>query len=71
MLTRVCTALLRSAATPSPDALSLLLDLDETDVDLQNRLERATPLHLAVKLDNPAAKQGVIGMLLDAGADPR
>lgn len=61
----------RSAATPSPDALSLLLDLDETDVDLQNRLENATPLHLAVKLDNPAAKQGVIGMLLDAGADPR
>jgi hypothetical protein len=45
--------------------------LDETDVDLQNRLENATPLHLAVRLDNPAAKQGVIGMLLDAGADPR
>ena len=64
------TALHYAAATPSPDALSLLLDLDETDVDLQNRLENATPLHLAVRLDNPAAKQGVIGMLLDAGADP-
>ncbi|GAA5866820.1 hypothetical protein JCM3774_001811 [Rhodotorula dairenensis] len=64
------TALHYAASTPSPDALSLLLDLDETDVDLQNRLERATPLHLAVKLENPDARQGVIGMLLDAGADP-
>lgn len=42
-----------------------------TDVDLQNRLDGATPLHLAVKLDSPAARQGVIEMLLEAGADPR
>lgn len=40
-------------------------------MDLQNRLEGATPLHLAVKLENEAARQGVIEMLLDAGADPR
>lgn len=42
-----------------------------TDVDLQNRLDGATPLHLAIKLENPAARQGVVEMLLDAGADPR
>ena len=43
----------------------------DTDVDLQNRLDGATPLHLAVKLDNEAARQGVIEMLLGAGADPK
>lgn len=40
-------------------------------MDLQNRLDGATPLHMAVKLENAAARQGVIEMLLDAGADPR
>ncbi|KAK4047569.1 hypothetical protein OIV83_005356 [Microbotryomycetes sp. JL201] len=58
------------AATPSPSVLELLLDYEHTDVDLQNRLDGATPLHLAVKLDNEDARQGVIEMLLDAGADP-
>lgn len=60
-----------SASAPSPDALSILLETEGTDVDLQNRLDRATPLHLAVKLENEDARQGVIEMLLDAGADPR
>ncbi|GAA6002300.1 ankyrin repeat-containing protein ANK1 [Rhodotorula paludigena] len=64
------TALHYAASSPSPDALQLLLDRDDTDVDLQNRLDRATPLHLAVKLEHEAARQGVIEMLLDAGADP-
>ncbi|GAA5855406.1 hypothetical protein JCM8547_007814 [Rhodosporidiobolus lusitaniae] len=63
------TALHYAASSPSPDALSILLETDGTDVDLQNRLDQATPLHLAVKLDNEAARQGVIEMLLDAGAD--
>ncbi|GJN87478.1 hypothetical protein Rhopal_000427-T1 [Rhodotorula paludigena] len=63
-------ALHYAASSPSPDALQLLLDRDDTDVDLQNRLDRATPLHLAVKLEHEAARQGVIEMLLDAGADP-
>lgn len=42
-----------------------------TDVDLQNRLDGFTPLHMAAKLEHEAARQGVIDMLLDAGADPR
>ncbi|GAA5821169.1 hypothetical protein JCM11251_004498 [Rhodosporidiobolus azoricus] len=63
------TALHYAASAPSPDALTLLLETDDTDVDLQNRLDRATPLHLAVKLENEAARQGVVEMLLDAGAD--
>ncbi|KAM0788103.1 hypothetical protein ACM66B_001271 [Microbotryomycetes sp. NB124-2] len=64
------TALHYAASTPSPSMLELLLDYEHTDVDLQNRLDGATPLHLAVKLDNEYARQGVIEMLLDAGADP-
>ncbi|GAA5847272.1 hypothetical protein JCM5353_002665 [Sporobolomyces roseus] len=64
------TALHYAASSPSPDALQLLLETDGTDVDLQNRLDRATPLHLAVKLENEGARQGVIEMLLDAGANP-
>jgi hypothetical protein len=51
--------------------LDLLLDVDELDVDLPNRLDGDTPLHLAAKLAHPAARQGVVTMLLDAGADPR
>lgn len=65
------TALHYASQTPSPTALELLLEHDGTDVDLKNRLEGATPLHLAVKLENEAARQGVVEMLLDAGADPR
>ncbi|BGP54162.1 hypothetical protein JCM8202v2_001739 [Rhodotorula sphaerocarpa] len=52
------------------DALSLLLERDDTDVDLQNRLDRFTPLHLAVRLEHEEARAGVTEMLLDAGADP-
>lgn len=40
-------------------------------MDLQNRLEGATPLHLAVKIEHNEARQGVVEMLLEAGADPR
>ncbi|GAA5884766.1 hypothetical protein JCM6882_005384 [Rhodosporidiobolus microsporus] len=64
------TALHYAASSPSPDALELLLDLEDTDLDIQNRLDRATPLHLAVKLEHEGARQGVIEMLLGAGADP-
>ncbi|GAA5881396.1 hypothetical protein JCM16303_000161 [Sporobolomyces ruberrimus] len=64
------TALHYAASSPSPDALQLLLETDGTDVDLQNRLDRSTPLHLAVKLENEDARLGVIEMLLEAGANP-
>lgn len=40
-------------------------------MDLQNRLDGATPLHLAVKIEHDEARQGVVEMLLEAGADPR
>ncbi|GAA5843025.1 hypothetical protein JCM3766R1_001666 [Sporobolomyces carnicolor] len=64
------TALHYAASSPSPDCLQYLLEYDGTDVDLQNRLDRSTPLHLAVKLEHPEARYGVIEMLLDAGANP-
>jgi ankyrin repeat protein len=63
---------------PSPHSLqpSLSISLTPaytlgTDVDLKNRIEGDTPLHLAVKLENEDARLGVVEMLLDAGADPR
>ena len=51
--------------------MELLLDYEKTDVDLQNKLDLATPLHLAVKLSHEGARAGVVEMLIDAGADPR
>ncbi|KDE06568.1 hypothetical protein MVLG_03065 [Microbotryum lychnidis-dioicae p1A1 Lamole] len=65
------TALHYAASTPSPEVLEILLETEGTDVDLQNRLDKATPLHLAAQLEYPAARQGVMEMLLDAGADPK
>ncbi|KAH8920783.1 hypothetical protein BT69DRAFT_1283696, partial [Atractiella rhizophila] len=52
--------------------LELLLDHDGTDVDPQNKLDKQTPLHLAVqKIDHAQARYGIVEMLLQAGADPR
>lgn len=65
------TPLHYAVATPSPTVLEELLDYEGTDVDLRNRLEGATPLHLAIKLENEQARLGVVEMLLEAGADPR
>lgn len=65
------TPLHYAVSTPSPTVLEELLDFEGTDVDLVNRLEGATPLHLAVKLSSEEARYGVVEMLLDAGADPR
>ncbi|KAK0224756.1 hypothetical protein EDD85DRAFT_778256 [Armillaria nabsnona] len=39
------------------------------DVDPINRIEKATPLHLAVKLEHPELRKHVVDSLLDAGAD--
>ncbi|SCZ99505.1 BZ3500_MvSof-1268-A1-R1_Chr3-1g06044 [Microbotryum saponariae] len=64
-------AMQEDASTPSPEVLEILLETEGTDVDLQNRLDKATPLHLAAQLEHPAARQGVMEMLLDAGADPK
>jgi ankyrin repeat protein len=51
--------------------LELLLDDERTDVDPTTKLDGDTPLHLAVKLDDPSARSWMVKTLLEAGADPR
>ena len=49
--------------------MELLLGHDGCDVDLQNRLERATPLHMALQIEDEDLRKAVVEELLDAGAD--
>ncbi|TFK56421.1 ankyrin [Heliocybe sulcata] len=63
------TALHYAASNASFDVLEHILSHEDCDVDPANRLEKATPLHLAVRIDDPEAKKAVIESLLEAGAD--
>ncbi|KAK9900740.1 ankyrin [Cystobasidium minutum MCA 4210] len=56
---------------PSPDVLELLLDFEKTDVDLPEKRDGDTPLHLAVRIQNEGARSWTVQTLLEAGADPR
>lgn len=53
----------------STDVLDTLLDQEGCDVDLQNRLAKATPLHLAVKQADLETRHYCVRSLLEAGAD--
>jgi uncharacterized protein len=55
----------------SLEALDKLLEYEGCDVDYINRLEGATPLHLAVKIKQPELRAFIADSLLDAGANPR
>lgn len=59
----------QSVANGSTDVLEHILSCEGCDVDPINRLEGATPLHLAVKIEHPALKHYIIESLMDAGAD--
>jgi len=59
------------ASKGSPHVLNELLEYDNCDVDPINRLEGATPLHLAVKIEEPELRAFIVDSLLDAGADTR
>ena len=59
-----------SVKGPSPEVLELLLDDERLDVDPRNKLDGETPLHLAVKIEDPQARSWTVITLLDAGADP-
>jgi len=63
------TALHYAASKGSLDVLNELLEYDDCDVDPINRLEGATPLHLAVKIEPPELRALIVDSLLDAGAD--
>lgn len=55
----------------STDVLDTLLEQEDCDVDLQNILLKATPLHLAVKLNDPETREYAVRSLLDAGANTK
>ncbi|KZT62610.1 ankyrin [Calocera cornea HHB12733] len=65
------TALHYAAQYGSTDCIEHILEQDGCDVDIQNRLEKATPLHLAVRLEDEELRYWVVASLLDAGANPK
>lgn len=58
-----------SASKGSTDVLEHILSHEDCDVDPINRIERATPLHLALRIDEAELRKHVVESLLDAGAD--
>ncbi|KAF9786904.1 ankyrin repeat-containing domain protein [Thelephora terrestris] len=63
------TALHYAVSHHSDIVLEHLLCHEECDVDPINRLEKATPLHLAVKIEDPEVRAHFVESLLDAGAN--
>jgi hypothetical protein len=49
--------------------LEIILSHEYCDVDPINRLDKATPLHLAVATEDPEDRRTLVESLLDAGAD--
>ncbi|TBU42252.1 ankyrin [Dichomitus squalens] len=65
------TALHYAASNGHLDILEHLLEYEGCDVDIQNRIEKATPLHLAVRIEDAELRAEVVSSLLEAGADPK
>ncbi|KAG7451897.1 ankyrin [Guyanagaster necrorhizus] len=63
------TALHLAVSNGSTDVLEHILSHEDCDVDPINRIEKATPLHLAVKLEHPELRKHVVNSLLEAGAN--
>ncbi|KAL0952088.1 hypothetical protein HGRIS_008724 [Hohenbuehelia grisea] len=57
------------ASSASTEVLEHILSHEDCDVDPVNRLEGATPMHLALRISDPESCQHVVESLLDAGAD--
>jgi hypothetical protein len=55
----------------STGVLEEILSHEECDVDPVNRLDKATPLHLAVRIGDPEIRDYVVSSLLEAGADTK
>lgn len=60
-----------SVSHQSTDVLEHILSHDECDVDPINRLDKATPLHLAVQVEDPEMRKYLVDSLLEAGANTR
>lgn len=62
-----------SVKAGSIGCLEALVNHDEVDLDIQNRIEGDTPLHLAVQFANMEHDMGfaMVDLLLAGGADPK
>ena len=49
--------------------LEHILSYEQCDVDPINKLDKATPLHLAVATEDQEFREDLVESLLDAGAD--
>ncbi|KAJ7726364.1 ankyrin repeat-containing domain protein [Mycena metata] len=65
------TALHNAVTHGSTDVLEHILSHEECDVDPINRIQKATPLHLAVVIEDLELRKHIVESLLDAGADTR
>jgi len=65
------TALHIAVQNGSTDVLEHILSHDECDVDPINRINRATPLHLACQLEDDGIRSYMVESLLEAGADTK
>jgi len=63
------TALHWAASNASVNVIEPLLDADNCDIDPINRLDKATPLHMAVRIKDVESRHYIVQMLLDYGAD--
>jgi ankyrin repeat protein len=61
-----------SARFGSLTCLEILVGVEGVDVNIQNKKEGNTPLHLAVQYEeDPEVALSMVDILLDSGADPR
>ncbi|RDB19372.1 hypothetical protein Hypma_013426 [Hypsizygus marmoreus] len=65
------TPLHNAVSHGSTDVLEHILSHENCDVDPINLIEKATPLHLAVRIEHTALRRHIVESLLDAGADTR
>lgn len=63
------TPLHNAVSHGSTDVLEHILSHERCDVDPLNKIEKATPLHLAVRIEHVALRRHIVESLLDAGAD--
>lgn len=63
-----CTCSVQNGST---DVLEHILSHDDCDVDPINRINRATPLHLACQLEDDGIRSYMVESLLEAGADTK
>ncbi|KZS93171.1 ankyrin [Sistotremastrum niveocremeum HHB9708] len=63
------TALHYASVNGSVNVLEHILSHEDCDVDPQNRLNKSTPLHLALSISEAELRQYIVESLLEAGAD--